>query len=88
MPGEYRFAGPAQEQFQRASPQLQARMRRVAATIVSRLDSSPQTRSRGISAETVEGFDVVYNLDVEFPYPTLIVIMRIRERRQPPQSNR
>lgn len=63
-------------------------MRRVAATIVNRLDSSPQTRSRGTSAETVEGFDVVYRLDVEFPYPTLIVIVRIRERRQPPQSNR
>ena len=69
MLGEYRFAGQAQEQFQRASPELQARMRRVAATIVGRLDPSPQARSRGTSAETVKGFDVVYRLDVDFPYP-------------------
>ena len=88
MRGEYRFAGQAQEQFQRASPELQARMRRVAATIVGRLDPSPQARSRGTSAETVEGFDVVYRLDVDFPYPTLLVIVRIRERPQPQQSNR
>jgi hypothetical protein len=88
MPGEYRFASQAQEQFQRASPELQARMRRVAATIVARLDPSPQARSHGISAETVEGFDVVYSLDVDFPYPTLLVIVRIRERPRTQQSNR
>ena len=88
MPGEYRFAGQAQEQFQRASPELQARMRGVAATIVGPVDPSPRARSRGTSADTVDGFDVVYSLDVHFPYPTLLVIVRIRERPRPPQSNR